>query len=65
MTWNERLEYLMKQGKSSHTIKEAFTLYNERVPEVFSKKETKMFCGGCVSRVWNGLTNYYNSLKTK
>lgn len=59
--WNRRVESIMTKGINKETIPEAFTLYNDRL----TPKETKLFCGGCRSRVWNKLIEYYNKCKTK
>lgn len=64
MTWNERLESVMKQGLNQSTVKEVFALHNEKVPDLFPNRETKTFCGGCTQRVWKRLLNYYEKCKT-
>ena len=57
--WNERLAKLIASGLTIDTVKEAFTLHNDK----FTPKETKTHCGGCTQRVWQRLNHYYNGQK--
>ena len=59
--WNERLAVIISKGLTHETVKEAFTLYNDK----FTPQERKTFCGGCTQRVWKRLQAHYELCKTK
>lgn len=64
MTFQESIKELIEQedlaGRNETMLKKAFEINNSAPAELRWPRESKMWCGGCVVRVFNRLRNYYN-----
>lgn len=64
--YRERITKLMADLKpkamgDQHELKELFRLHNDRMDP--HESEGGIFCGGCVTRVYKKMKEYYNSMK--
>lgn len=65
---NKTLPLVISKGNGeAHEIQELFNIYNEHRVEITGdpniKRETAIFCSGCVNRVITRLKKYYDTNK--